>query len=111
MALSFPNQKHSVHISVSCASNMMLLFYMFMDHLFQLLRNLNSFALFFFRKLSFISYIKYLKAKCLKALNALKCFPIFLGCRVCRPNYTSEALAVSSPVKIVLWAYVIFRSF
>ena len=32
--------------SVSCASNMMILFYIYMDHLFQLWRNLNSFALF-----------------------------------------------------------------
>ena len=44
MALSFPNQKHSVYISVSCASNMMTRFYIYMDHLFQLLRNLNSLA-------------------------------------------------------------------
>ena len=44
MALSFPNQKHSVYISVSCASNMMIRFYIYMDHLFQLLRNLNSLA-------------------------------------------------------------------
>ena len=36
--------KHSVYISVSCASNMMILFYIYMDHLFQLLRNLNSLA-------------------------------------------------------------------
>ena len=42
--LSFPNQKHSVYISVSCASNMMIRFYIYMDHLFQLLRNLNSLA-------------------------------------------------------------------
>ena len=43
-ALSFPNQKHSVYISVSCASNMMIRFYIYMDHLFQLLRNLNALA-------------------------------------------------------------------
>ena len=42
--LSFPNQKHSVYISVSCASNIMILFYIYMDHLFQWLRNLNSLA-------------------------------------------------------------------
>ena len=41
MALSFPNQKHSVYISVSCASYRMIQFYIYMDHLFQLLRNLN----------------------------------------------------------------------
>ena len=46
MALSFPNQKISVYISVSCASNMMILFIIYMDHLFQLLRNLNSLALY-----------------------------------------------------------------
>ena len=40
----FPNQKHTVYISVSCASNMMIRFYIYMDHLFQLLRNLNSLA-------------------------------------------------------------------
>ena len=44
MVLSFPNQRHSVYISVSCASNMMIQFYIYMDHLFQLLRNLNSLA-------------------------------------------------------------------
>ena len=32
------------YISVSCASNMMIRFYIYMDHLFQLLRNLNSLA-------------------------------------------------------------------
>ena len=32
------NQKHSVYISVSCASNMMIRFYIYMDRLFQLLR-------------------------------------------------------------------------
>ena len=42
MALSFPNQKHSVYIFVSCTSNMLIRFYINMDHLFQLLRNLNS---------------------------------------------------------------------
>ena len=42
MVLSFPNKKHSVYNSVSCASNIMILFYIYMDHLFQLLRNLNS---------------------------------------------------------------------
>ena len=40
----FSNQKHSVYISVSCASNMKIRFYIYMDHLFQLLRNLNSLA-------------------------------------------------------------------
>ena len=44
MVLSFPNLKHSVYISVSCESNMMILFYIYMDHLFLLLRNLNSLA-------------------------------------------------------------------
>ena len=44
MVLSCPNQKHSVYISVSCASNMMVRFYIYMVHLFQLLRNLNSLA-------------------------------------------------------------------
>ena len=71
MALSFPNQKHSVYISVSCASNMMIRFYIYMDHLFQLLRNLNSLA-FYLIENCFIPHIKYLKAKCLKALNLLK---------------------------------------
>ena len=36
--------QHSVYISVSCESNMMIRFYIYMDHLFQLLRNLNSLA-------------------------------------------------------------------
>ena len=40
----FSKTKHSVYISVSCASNMMIRFYIYMDHLFQLLRNLNSLA-------------------------------------------------------------------
>ena len=40
----FSKSKHSVYISVSCASNMMIRFYIYMDHLFQLLRNLNSLA-------------------------------------------------------------------
>ena len=43
-ALSFPNLKHSVYISVSCASNMMIRFDIYMDNIFQLLRNLNSSA-------------------------------------------------------------------
>ena len=30
MALNFPNQKHSVYISVSCTSNMMIRFYIYM---------------------------------------------------------------------------------
>ena len=41
MVLSFINLKHSVYISVSFTSNMMILFYIYMDHLPQLLRNLN----------------------------------------------------------------------
>ena len=65
MGLSFPNQKHSVYISVRCASNMMIRFYFYMDHLFQLLRNLNSLAFYLIEN-------SYLKAKCLKALNLLK---------------------------------------
>ena len=44
MILSFPNLKHSVYISVCCTSNMMIVFHIYMDHLFQLLRNLNSLA-------------------------------------------------------------------
>ena len=44
MALSFSNQKHSVHISVSCESNMMIRCYIYMYRLFQLFRNLNSLA-------------------------------------------------------------------
>ena len=40
----FSKSKHSVYISVSCASNMMIRFYIYMDHLSQLLRNLNSLA-------------------------------------------------------------------
>ena len=42
--LNFQNKNHSVYISVSCASNMMILFYIYMDHKFQLLRNQNSLA-------------------------------------------------------------------
>ena len=54
----------------------------------------------FNRKLRFIPHIKYLKAKCSKALNLLKVlFPFFLRDR---PNYTPQALSVSSPVKIRL---------
>ena len=40
----FSKSNDSVYISVSCASNMMIRFYIYMDHLFQLLRNLNSLA-------------------------------------------------------------------
>ena len=36
----FSETNHSVYISVGCASNMMTLFYIYIDHLFQLLRNL-----------------------------------------------------------------------
>ena len=67
----FFKSKHSVYISVSCASNM-ILFYIYMDHLFHLLRNLNSLAFYLIENSSFIHHIKYLKAKCLKALNLLK---------------------------------------
>ena len=56
-------------------------------------------GMFFDRKLSFIPHIKYLKAKCL--MESFKsAFPYFLWCR---PNYTSQALSVSSLVKIRLW--------
>ena len=44
MALSSPTLIHSVYISVSCASNITILFYIHMNHLFKLLRNLNSLA-------------------------------------------------------------------
>ena len=40
----FSKSKHSVYISVSCASNMMIPFYIHMDHLYQFLRNLNYLA-------------------------------------------------------------------
>ena len=69
---SIKNQKHSVYISVSCASNMMIRFYIHMDHLFQLLRNLNSLAFYLIENSVFLPHIKYLKAKCLKTLNLLK---------------------------------------
>ena len=60
----------------------------------------------FDRKLSFIPHIKYLKAKCLKGIESFKsAFPYFLGCR---PNYTSQAVSVSSPVKIRLRLYFIW---
>ena len=60
----------------------------------------------FDRKLSFIPHIKYLKAKCLKSIESFKsAFPYFLGCR---PNCTSQAVSVSSPVKIRLWLYYIW---
>ena len=72
MVLNFPNQKHSVYISVSFLSNTMILFYICMDHLFQFFKNVNSLSILFERKLSFILHIKYLKAKCLKTLNILK---------------------------------------
>ena len=72
MALSFPNQKHSVYISVSCASNMMILFYIYMDHLFQLLRNLNSLAFCLIENSVLYPILNISQAKCLKALNLLK---------------------------------------
>ena len=60
----------------------------------------------FDRKLSFIPHIKYLKAKCLKKIESFKsAFLYFLGCR---PNYTFQAVSVSSPVKIRLWLYYIW---
>ena len=39
--LNFPSQKHSVYISVSCESNMMIQFLHYMDRLFLLYRNTN----------------------------------------------------------------------
>ena len=40
-----------------------------------------------------------------KSIESFKsAFPYFLGCR---PNYTSKAVSVSSPVKIRLWLYYI----
>ena len=70
MAKKIPNKKNVVYISVSYGSNMMILFYIYVHHLFQLLRNLNSLALFlFYKKLIFICHNNYIKAKCLKALN------------------------------------------
>ena len=77
---------------------MMILFYIYMDHLFQLLRNLNSLAFYLIENSVLYPKIKYLKAKCLKALNLLKVSYI-LGCRL---NFTSQAVLVSSPVKIRL---------
>ena len=99
MALSFPNQKHSVYISVSCASNMMIQFYIYMDHLFQLLRNLNSLA-FYLIENSVLYPILNISKESFKSA-----FPYFLGCR---PNYTSQAVSVSSPVKIRLFMYYIW---
>ena len=43
-----------------------------MDHLFQLLRNLNSLAFYLIENSVLYIILKYLKAKCLKALNLLK---------------------------------------
>ena len=41
-----------------------------------------------------------------KSIESFKiAFPYFLGCR---PNYTSQAVSVSSPVKICLWLYNIW---
>ena len=46
---------------------------------------------------------KYLKAKILKALNLLKVISHnFWGADV---NHTSQALSISSPVKVRLWLY------
>ena len=55
--------------------------------------------------LFFIPHIKYLKAKCLKALNLLK-VPSHTSWGADRT--TSQALSVSSPVKIRLWLYYIW---
>ena len=71
-----------------------------MFRLFQSLRNLNFLA--FFSKESFITHIKYLKAKCLEAMTLLKVFLYVLGCR---PNYTSQDLAVSRQVKTRQWLH------
>ena len=67
MASSFPNLKHSLYISVSWASNMVILFYIYMDHLFQLLRNLNSLAFYLIE-----NSVLYPIRKSSKALNLLK---------------------------------------
>ena len=102
MALSFPNPKHSVYISVSCASSMMILFYIYMDHIFQLLRNLNSLEFYLIE-----NSVLYLKAKCLKALNLLK--EISHTSWGFRSNYTSQA--VSSLVRSKLdYGYIIYGS-
>ena len=55
------------------------------------------------RKLSFIPHIEYLKTKSIESVKGA--LPYFLGCR---PNYTSQALWVSSPVKIRPWLYYIW---
>ena len=52
-----------------------------------------------------ILFDKYLKAKCFCIESFKSAFPYFLGCR---PNYTSQAVSVSSPVKIRLWLYYIW---
>ena len=49
-------------------------------------------------------HIKYLKAECLKALNLLK----VLSHTSWGADRTSEAVSVSSPVKIRLWLYYIW---
>ena len=64
MALSFPNQKHSEYVSVSCASNMMIRLY---GLPIPVVEEFKFLGILFDRKLSFIPHIKYLKAKCLKA--------------------------------------------
>ena len=58
----------------------------------------------FERKLSFIPHIKYIKAKCLKSIESFKSALQYVF--RCRPNYTSQAVSVSSRVKIRLWLYL-----
>ena len=69
MALNFPN--HSLYISVSCASNTMVLFYIYGSTI-PVVGKSKFLGIIFDRKFSFIPHIKYLKAKCLLALNILK---------------------------------------
>ena len=72
MVLSFPNQKHSVYISVSCASkhdDPVLHLY---GSPIPVVEESKFLGILFDRKLSFTPHIKYLKAECLKALNLIK---------------------------------------
>ena len=83
----------------------MILFYIYMDHLFKLLRNLNSLAFYLIEPQFYTPY--YISQSLMfKSIESFKsAFLYFLGCR---SNYTSQAVSVSSPVKIRLWLYYIW---
>ena len=104
MALSSPNQKHSVHFCELRKQHDDLVLHLYGSPI-PVVEESKFHGILFDRKLSFIPHIRYLKAKCLKALNLLK---VLSHTSWGADRTTLLAVSVSSPVKIRLWLYYIW---